>query len=45
LNPEEHSEWKWANEDEVDGLPMTSAMNKVLKDSFKFSEENAALFA
>lgn len=43
LNPEEHSEWLWANEDQVDTLDMTPAMNKVVKDSFKYSKTNSVL--
>ena len=41
LNPEEHSEWMWAEEDKVDELLMTPAMNKVLRDSFEFSKTNS----
>ena len=41
LNPEEHSEWLWANEDQVDALLMTPAMNKVLRDSFEYSKTNS----
>ena len=43
LNPEEHSEWMWANEDQVDILLMTPAMNKVLRDSFEYSKTNSVL--
>lgn len=43
LNPEEHSEHRWIVEDEVDGLPMTPEMNKVLHDSFKFAKTDPAL--
>ncbi len=39
LNPDEHSDWLWAKEEQVDTLLMTPAMNKVLKDSFKFAKE------
>ena len=43
LNPEEHSEWLWANEDQVDTLDMTSGMKKVLRDSFQYSKTNSVL--
>lgn len=43
LNPEEHSEHRWIVENDVDGLLMTSAMNKVLHDTFKFATTNAVL--
>ena len=43
LNPEEHSEWLWASEDQVDTLDMTPAMNQVVKDSFKYSKTNSVL--
>jgi 8-oxo-dGTP pyrophosphatase MutT (NUDIX family) len=39
LNPEEHTDFKWIVEDDVDDLLMTPAMNKVLKDSFGFSAQ------
>ncbi|KAL9127228.1 MAG: hypothetical protein Q9217_003845 [Psora testacea] len=38
LNPREHSEWIWLDEDAVDTLPTTSPMKKVLRDSFQFSK-------
>ena len=41
LNPEEHSEWLQANEDQVDALLTTPAMNKVLRDSFEYSKTNS----
>lgn len=37
VNPDEHSEWTWAAEADVDGLEMTSGMKKVLKDAFEFA--------
>lgn len=40
VNPEEHSEFMWANEDQIDGLLMSPAMNKVLKDSFVYSHKH-----
>lgn len=40
LNPEEHSDWMWANEDDIDILEMTPAMNKVLKDAFTYSHKH-----
>ena len=43
LNPEEHSEWMCAEEDKVDELLMTPAMNKVLRHSFDYSKENGVL--
>lgn len=43
LNPEEHSEYRWIKEVNVDDLLMTPAMNKVLHDSFKFSKSKAVL--
>ncbi|KAI9799105.1 MAG: hypothetical protein M1825_004872 [Sarcosagium campestre] len=43
LNPEEHSEYTWAKEVDVDRLPMTPAMNKVLHDAFQFSRTVAVL--
>ena len=43
LNPEEHSEWLWANEDQLDTLDMTPGMNKVLRDSFQYSKTNSVL--
>ncbi len=41
LNPEEHSEWMWANEDAVDTLFITPAMKTVLPDSFETSNTNS----
>ena len=38
LNPEEHSEWKWIEENKIINLPTSPAMNKVLKDAFEFSK-------
>ena len=43
LNPEEHSESLWANEDQLDALETTPAMNKVLRDSFQYSKTNKVL--
>lgn len=40
VNPEEHSEFMWANEDQIDDLLMSPAMNKVLKDSFVFNHKH-----
>lgn len=40
LNPEEHSEFMWANEGQIDNLLTSPAMNKVLKDSFIFSHKH-----
>lgn len=39
LDPQEHSDWVWTDEKDVDRLLMGSAMNKVLKDAFIFSKE------
>lgn len=38
LNPEEHSEWMWVEENQIDKLPMTIGMTKVLRDAFKVSK-------
>lgn len=40
LNPDEHAEWKWIYENEIDSLPTSAAMNKVLKDAFGFSKSH-----
>ena len=39
-NPDEHSEWLWASEDQVDALLMTPAMAKVMRDAFEYSKTN-----
>ena len=43
LKPEEHSERMWANEDTVDILLMTPAMEKALRGSFEFSKTKSVL--
>ncbi|KAM0796814.1 NUDIX hydrolase domain-like protein [Usnea florida] len=43
LDPDEHSEWLWANEDQVDGLDSTPAMKEVLRGSFEYSKTNSVL--
>lgn len=43
VNLEEHSEWMWVEEGMVEGLPMTAAMNKVVRDSLKLSRIDGVL--
>ncbi len=43
LNPDEHSDWLWATEDQIETLLMTPAMLKVLKDSFAFAKKHIAV--
>jgi ADP-ribose pyrophosphatase YjhB (NUDIX family) len=40
LNPEEHSDWRWANQGDINSLEMTPAMNKILKDAFTYSRKH-----
>lgn len=40
LNPEEHSEYLWADEETAGGLQATEAMRKVWSDAFTFAREN-----
>lgn len=39
LSPDEHSEWKWADDVEVTSLPCSEAMRKVFADSFKYDTQ------
>ena len=43
LDPDEHSEWLWVNEDQVDSLESTPAMKEVLRGSFQYSKTNSVL--
>ena len=36
LNPDEHSDWQWVQEGQVEDFHMTVEMRKVLKDAFHF---------
>jgi 8-oxo-dGTP diphosphatase len=38
LNAEEHSDWKWVEEDDINSLPTSLAMDKVLRDAIRFSK-------
>lgn len=40
LNPEEHTEWMWVGEEQIEGLALTSEMEKVVRDALAFSEMN-----
>ena len=37
LNPEEHSDWQWVQEGQVEGLYMTAEMREVVNDAFQFA--------
>lgn len=43
LNPEEHSDWQWVQEGQVEGLYMTAEMRKVVNDAFQFAPQLASL--
>jgi hypothetical protein len=43
LNPDEHSDWLWVPEEQIDTLLMTPAMRKVLKDAFLFAKKYISL--
>lgn len=36
-NPEEHSDWKWVRETDVDDLFMTPEMREVVRNAFQFA--------
>ncbi|KAJ5638910.1 hypothetical protein N7528_001300 [Penicillium herquei] len=43
LNPDEHSDWLWVAEEQIDTLLMTPAMRKVLEDAFAFANRYICL--
>ncbi|KAG2417498.1 hypothetical protein HFD88_008717 [Aspergillus terreus] len=43
LNSDEHSDWLWVPEEQIDTLLMTPAMRKVLKGAFLFAKKYISL--
>ncbi|KAJ9190812.1 hypothetical protein DTO164E3_9160 [Paecilomyces variotii] len=40
LNPDEHTEWLWVQEGQIDSLFMTEEMKKVVQNAFKFAAQS-----
>lgn len=41
LNPEEHSDWRWAKLEELESLYITPAMKRIVQDAFAFTVGSA----
>ena len=43
LNPDEHSDWQWVQEGQVEDFYMTAEMRKVVKNAFQFVAQAGSL--